>query len=203
MRAVYEEGAPVDALWATMVELDWPGLALPEDVGGIGLTYVEVALLAEELGRATAPGPLFATSTQFAPMVREAGSAEQQATFLGRIVSDGRSGTLALAERDRFDLTLSEIATVARPDGSGWILDGAKSAVLDGATADEIAVVARAQDSSGREGLGVFVVPGTEVKSAPRVVMDPTWPLADLALDSVTVEGDRVLVAPGDPRASG
>ena len=178
-----------------------PGWRSPRTWVASASTYVELALLAEELGRATAPSPLFATSTQFAPMVREAGSAEQQAAFLGRIVSDGRSGSLALAERDRFDLT--EITTVARPAGGGWILDGAKSAVFDGATADEIAVVARAQDSSGREGLGVFVVPGTEVKSAPRVVMDPTWPLADLALDSVTVEGDRVLVAPGDPRALG
>ncbi len=201
VRTVYDEGASAEELWATMVKLDWPGLAIPEDLGGIGLTYVELALLAEELGRATAPGPLFATSTQFAPMVREAGSAEQQAAFLGAIVSDGRSGTLALAERDRFVLT--DIATTARPDGNGWVLNGAKTAVFDGATADEIAMVARAQDSSGRDGLGVFVVQGAAVRSSPRVVMDPTWPLADLAFDAVTVEADRVLVAPGDPRVVG
>ncbi len=201
VRAVYDEGVPADSLWTTMVDLDWPGLALPEAVGGIGLTYVELALLAEELGRATAPGPLFATSTQFAPMVREAGSAEQQAAFLGAVVRDGRTGTLALAERDRF--VLSDIATVARPEGSGWVLQGAKSSVFDGATADEIAIVARVQGSSGRDGLGVFVVPGGAVVPSPRLVMDPTWPLADLALNAIFVEADRVLVAPGDPRALG
>ena len=56
VRAIYDEGPSTDELWATMVELESPGLALPEDLGGIGLTYVELALLAEELGRATAPG---------------------------------------------------------------------------------------------------------------------------------------------------
>lgn len=199
VRAVYEEGASSDELWATMVELDWPGLALPEELGGIGLTFVELALLAEELGRATAPGPLFATTTQFAPIVREAGSPDQQRAFLGPVVTDGRTGTLALSERDRFDL--ADVATVARPDGAGWMLDGAKTTVFDGATADEIAVIARAEASSGRDGLGVFVVPGPAVKATARNVMDPTWPVADLVLESVRVDADRVLVAPGDARA--
>ena len=72
VRAAVEQGQ-AEQLWASMVALDWPGLAVPEEFGGIGLTFVETAVVAEELGRVVAPGPLFSTLTQFAPLVREVG----------------------------------------------------------------------------------------------------------------------------------
>ena len=71
-----------------------------------------------------------------------------------------------------------------------------KSHVVDGATADEIAVVAR-----GDDGLGAFVVPGTDVQATERHVIDPTLPVATVTLAGVEVTGDRVLVEPGDPAA--
>ena len=74
VRAVGETGEAPDKLWGSMVALDWPALAIPEEYGGIGLTVLETAVVAEELGRAIAPGPLLATVTQFAPMVREVGT---------------------------------------------------------------------------------------------------------------------------------
>jgi alkylation response protein AidB-like acyl-CoA dehydrogenase len=196
VRAIYEEGASPEPLWDTMVGLDWPGLALPEAVGGLGLTFIELAIVVEELGRATAPGPFLATATQFAPLILEAGSPEQQAAFLTPIAGDGATGTLAFAELNRFDV--DAISTVARPTSDGWVLNGAKTAVLDGATADEIAVVARGENTVGRDGLGVFVVNGSAVKATPRTVIDPTLPIADLVLDHVVVPDDRVLATPGD-----
>src|SRR6478735_6795759 len=77
-------GRPVDAgaLHAHMVELGWPALAVPADAGGLGLGPIEIALLAEELGRALAPGPLFATITQYVPVVRALASPEQTVTLL-------------------------------------------------------------------------------------------------------------------------
>ena len=51
----------------------WPALAIAEEHGGLGLGFVELALVAEELGRAVVPGPFLATATQFAPAVRELG----------------------------------------------------------------------------------------------------------------------------------
>src|SRR5262245_23219410 len=74
VRAVYEGKGDPAAVWARMVELDWPGLAVPEQHGGLGMGYVAVALVAEELGRAVVPGPLLATATQFVPLVRELGA---------------------------------------------------------------------------------------------------------------------------------
>ena len=57
VRAVTEGGA-ADELWDTLVSLDWPGLALATEHGGTGYSWVELAIVLEELGRAVAPGPL-------------------------------------------------------------------------------------------------------------------------------------------------
>src|SRR5262245_8491998 len=58
---------PSERLWKQMVELGWPALAIPERFGGLGLGVVELAVVAEELGRTVAPGPLLPTVTQFVP----------------------------------------------------------------------------------------------------------------------------------------
>ncbi|MCU1372744.1 MAG: acyl-CoA dehydrogenase, partial [Actinomycetia bacterium] len=73
VRAVYEQkGQPV-AVWEKMVELYWPALAIPEEHGGLGMGFLELAIVAEQLGRATVPSPFLATVTQFAPAVTELG----------------------------------------------------------------------------------------------------------------------------------
>ncbi len=190
VRSVYDRTGDGHELWATLVELDWPALGLPTEHRGLGLGYLEVGILVEELGRAVAPSPFLATATQLVPVLREAGS-----SFLLADIAAGRcTGTLAVAEGGSW--RPSTVTTTARHADAGWVLDGVKSHVLDGATATEVAVVAK-----GDEGLGVFVVPRTAVTAAPRSVIDPTFPVATVTLDSVPVDGERVLVAPGDPSA--
>ena len=54
VRAVVETGEAPEKLWGSMVALDWPALAVPEEYGGIGLTILETAVVVEELGRAIA-----------------------------------------------------------------------------------------------------------------------------------------------------
>jgi alkylation response protein AidB-like acyl-CoA dehydrogenase len=192
VRSVYEgEGWP-DRLWAEQVELGWPALAVDEVHGGLGLGFVELALMAEELGRAVAPTPLLATTTQFAPAVRELGDDATAARFLPEVASGARTGTLAWAEDGRW--TMDAVRTTARRSEGGWVLDGGKCAVADGATADEVVVIAR-----GDQGLGAFVVPGSALAATPRWTVDPTLPVADLRFDAVAVDGDRVLAEPGAP----
>ena len=60
------------AFWKTLVELDWPGLTVPEDDGGSGATAVELVIALEELGRVADPTPFLATTSQYVPLVREA-----------------------------------------------------------------------------------------------------------------------------------
>src|SRR5580765_4846639 len=96
-RAVVERGERPDALWSTMVDLGWPALTIPEADGGIGLGMLELAILAEELGRVIAPGPLLPTTSQFVPAVREVGTPAQQARFLGAVAAGELTGSLAIA----------------------------------------------------------------------------------------------------------
>jgi alkylation response protein AidB-like acyl-CoA dehydrogenase len=190
VRAVFEGKADGAGLWRELVALDWPGLGLPEEHGGVGLGFLEVGILVEELGRVVAPSPYLATATQLAPLVREAGS-----TFLlADLASGAVTGSLGVAERGQW--RLDAVQATARPTAGGWTLDGVKSHVLDGAQAGEIGVVAR-----GEDGLGAFVVPGDAVQAQPIATVDPTQPVAHLALDAVEVSGERVLVEPGDPAA--
>jgi alkylation response protein AidB-like acyl-CoA dehydrogenase len=190
VRSVFEGAGDGRELWSTLVGLHWPALGIPAEHGGLGLGYLEVGIVVEELGRAVAPTPFLATMTQLAPVLREAGST----VLLDDIAAGICTGTLAIAE-DGVWRPAMETAS-ARPSTGGWTLDGVKSHVLDGATASELAVVAR-----GEAGLGVFVVPGSSVTAVPSAVIDPTVPIATVTLSGVEVPDERVLVEPGDPTA--
>ena len=100
VRAVFEGEPTARDLWATLVELDWPGLGVAEEHGGLGLGFLEVGILVEELGRVVAPSPFLATVTQLAPLLREAGSS----FLLADVAAGARTGTLAIAEDGRWRL---------------------------------------------------------------------------------------------------
>ncbi len=190
VRAVVETGEPPEKLWAAMVALDWPALAIPEEDGGIGLTFVETAVVVEELGRVVAPGPLLPTVTQFAPFVREVGTPEQRQRFLSQVAAGAVTGTLALADHPR-GWALRDVTMAAERAKGGWVLHGTKLGLLAGA-ADEVAVVARVG-----EGIGVFVVPAAEAALEPVKSLDASRPLSTATLEQVLVPDDRALGEPG------
>ena len=90
-------GEPSDAperLWKTFVSLDWPALTIAEEHGGIGLGFPELAVVAEELGRVLALGPLLTTIAGFVPLVREADGGEE---WLAKVAAGEISGAAAFA----------------------------------------------------------------------------------------------------------
>ncbi len=196
VRDVFDGTGDGRELWASLVALDWPAIGISEAHGGLGLGFIEVGIVVEELGRVVAPTPFVATVTQLAPLLREAGATSR----LARLADGSCTGTLAVAEGGRWEP--DAVAATARPDGGGWVLDGVKSHVLDGTTADEIGVIARLPGSTGTDGLGAFLVPAADVDAEPVTVIDPTLPLATVSLRSVEVDRERVLVEPGDPRGA-
>ena len=112
VRSIAEDGADAEPLWKAFVEAGWTELTDPENA-------VELAIVLEELGRATDPSPYLATLTQFAPLVGE-----------------------------RFDPLGSGAAVYtgvsAVRDSEGWVLTGTDRFVLDGDRADRLAVVTAA-----------------------------------------------------------
>jgi alkylation response protein AidB-like acyl-CoA dehydrogenase len=201
VREVVEKGTAPDALWGQMVELGWPALTVPEPAGGLGMGAVELAVVVEELGRVLAPGPFVPTLTQFAPVVAEAGSPEQQQRFLGGVAAGELTGTLALVERSG-SVDAGHVSTTATPDRDGFVLDGAKEMVVEAPTADEIVVIARVPGTSGDDGVGGFVVPRADAGLDPVDALDPSRPVARVTLDGVRVDSDRVLGEPGPTTAA-
>jgi alkylation response protein AidB-like acyl-CoA dehydrogenase len=195
VRSVVEEHKRPEALWSRMVELDWPALAIPDEDGGLGLGFVELAVVCEQLGRVLCPAPFLATATQFVPAVLAAGSPEQRHRFLGAVARDGIVGTLAVAEAPG-TFSASGISTTAVPDGTGFVLSGEKQFVFDADSADEVVVAARLGGSSGDDGVGLFVVPRTSFDVEPMVLLDASRSYATVVLDAVRVENERVLGAP-------
>jgi alkylation response protein AidB-like acyl-CoA dehydrogenase len=114
---------------------------------------VELAIVLEELGRAADPTPYLATMTQFGPLAPGAATPEQT----GAAVLEG---------------------VTARPDGDGWLLEGAARHVLDADRADWLAVVT---------GEGVFVVPGDAATVTRTPAFDPILHLATVSFEGVRV----------------
>jgi alkylation response protein AidB-like acyl-CoA dehydrogenase len=191
-RRVVDDGIRPDALWATLNGLGWPALTVPEADGGIGLGMIEAGILAEEIGRVIAPGPLLATATQFVPAVREAATAEQRARFLGAVAAGECSGTIALAERGgSFDP--ASVAATYVVDGADVVLSGEKRFVVEADAVDELLVVARDAGSTGDDGVRAIVVPVAAAHTTPVRSLDGSLRFAHVDLDGVRVPRDRVL----------
>ncbi len=184
-----------------MCDLGWPALTVPEAAGGLDLDAIELALVAEELGRAVAPGPLFTTMTQFVPMVRELGSADQIVIVLGPIAAGESSGTLAIAERTgAVDPAMT--TAIANPTSTGFTITGTKHLVMEPATNGSIVVIARLPGTEGDDGVGAFIVPSSHARVEQIDSMDPSRQLATVTFDAVSVLADHVLGNPGPETAA-
>jgi alkylation response protein AidB-like acyl-CoA dehydrogenase len=131
-------------LWGELAKAQLLGLALPEDVGGMGMGFIEVALLLEQVGRTLAPVPCLPTLVMAAAPIAEFGSPEQKQRILPDVVAGRLILTAALLDdgaRAPYDLS-----TTAARDGADWRLDGVKSYVPAASLAGRIVVSARTAD---------------------------------------------------------
>jgi alkylation response protein AidB-like acyl-CoA dehydrogenase len=133
-RALFEAEQGFDpVLWKGMIELGLGGIQLPEEHGGLGLELLDLALVAEELGRHAAPGPFLGHALAGLAIAR-AGSEEQRRRWLPKLATGAALGTVALAEAG--GAWLPEEWTLA----GGDTLDGAKAHVPFADVADLLVV---------------------------------------------------------------
>ena len=179
------------ALWRALAEAGLLGIALPEDVGGAGLGFIEACLVVEEAGRAAAAVPLTAATVLGALAIDRFGADAQRREWLPKVTSGEVIPTAALAERGS-DPT--DPRTTAQPSGAGWRLTGAKSYVPAGSVADVIIVPARAA-----AGIGLFLVdPTSPTVSRQRQEATDGRIEVELTLANVEVGEQSVLVSPGE-----
>jgi 3-oxocholest-4-en-26-oyl-CoA dehydrogenase beta subunit len=174
-------------LWGAMADAGLLGTAVPVEHGGAGLGLLELCLVLEEVGRRTAPVPALA-SLAFAglPLARF-GSPDQQATLLAPMAAGSSVLTAALVEPLGDPV---RPATVAHPDGDGWVLDGTKTNVPAALIADTVLVPATTPDGA----TGVFVVAADAAGlSCERQATTTGTPEAQLVLGGVRIGGDAAL----------
>jgi pimeloyl-CoA dehydrogenase small subunit len=145
-------------MWAQYAEMGLLGLPFEETLGGFGGGPVETMIVMETFGRGLVLEPFFATVVLGGGLLRRAGSAALQGALIPQVTAGKLKLTFAHIERQsRYNL--ADVTTTAKRQGSGYVLDGAKSVVLHGDCADKIFVTARI--SGGRrdkEGVGLFLV---------------------------------------------
>jgi alkylation response protein AidB-like acyl-CoA dehydrogenase len=140
-------------------ELGLTAIHIPEDYGGQGFGFVELALAVEEMGRSLLCAPYFSSTVLAASAILNAGSEEQKRALLPAIAAGETVATLAFTEDNgRWDS--AGVGLTATASDNAFRLNGAKSFVLDGHTADLIVVLARAPGTTGDEGLSFFTLAG-------------------------------------------
>ena len=149
-------------LWKKMAGLGWPGLIFPEQYGGAGMNYVDLAVLYEEMGRAVLPSPHLSSVVLSGLAILEAGSEEQKAEWLPKIAG-GTIVALALTEPEASwegnTWEADGVTVSAKADGAGFVIDGTKLFVHDANIADALLVAARTRtDGKAEDGVSLFLV---------------------------------------------
>ena len=186
-------------LWRQTAGLGWPGVAFPEQYGGTGGDFMDLAALLEEMGRALLPGPFFATVVLGGLTVLDAGTDSQKQAILPGVCSGELLLTLALTEASA---TYEQwgIETTAIREGDNFRINGRKLFVPDAHSADTLLVAARtaqsADPSDPAAGITLFLVPadraGVTVNQLSTISADRQ---CEVALDNVTVSGESALGA--------
>ena len=146
------------AMWERFAEQGLLGLPFAEAHGGFGGGAIESMIVAEAFGRGLVVEPYFATVVLAGSVLRRAADPALLAALVPQIVAGKLKLAFAHIERhSRYDL--SNVSTTATADGSGYLLNGAKSVVLHGDAADKILVTARVSGGQmDRDGIGLFLV---------------------------------------------
>jgi alkylation response protein AidB-like acyl-CoA dehydrogenase len=189
-----ERGFDADVWKRIGAELGWTAITIPESYGGLGLGAVELVALLEERGAVLLCAPFFSTICLASNALLAAGTEEQKLDLLPQIAAGKIIATLAFTEANgRWDA--DGIHTTARASHGEWVLEGAKTYVPDGHSADVILVAARREDSSGEQGVSLFVVPADTPGLERRALatMDQTRNQAEIRLDGVRVPASALM----------
>ena len=179
------------SLWQFIADQGWVGLHLDENMGGLGLGLVELAVVAEEMGRACLPGPFLATTWAATLLAHVANS--DSASILSSMAEGLLTASVALMDQDS-DWDVEHVQTQLNPTPAGWQLSGHKSMVLDAAEVDTHYCVVR------KENEVAIVAVSTRafgVKCTQTRVLDATRKLYDVRFDAVAI-APKDIIAVGD-----
>lgn len=172
-----EEGYSPD-LWKKIAELGWIGLNIPEEYEGMGMNFLDLVILLEEVGYNLLPGPFFSTVFAAFPIIF-GGREEQKMAYLPKITEGTLKVSLALTEPTAtFDP--SGIDMEAVPRGDEYIINWIKLFVEHAHTADYLVAVARTKrEEKAKDGLTLFIIdakaPGVRISHMPTIGLDKQY----------------------------
>ncbi len=186
VRAVLEGPQAYDAaLWRGLGEMGFLGVVIPERYGGLGLGYLELCVVAEELGRALAPVPFSSSVFLATEFLLAAGTEAQKQSWLPKLASGEAIGCLALAE------SVGAVSPkTIQLSATGGRLTGTKLVVADGDIADFAVVAARTAPGTDPRGVSLFLVDlkGPGVSRTTVETIDPTRSHATLTFKDAPAE---------------
>ena len=171
---------------------------VPEAYGGLGLDFGFNAIVAEELSYLGSAAGFTLQSDIVADYLVHYGSEEQKQRYLPGMVAGTTISAIAMTEPGAGS-DLQRLKTIARPDGNGWRLSGAKTYITNGQAADLVIVAARTTEEGGARGLSLFLVEAGDDGFSRGRNLDKIGlhgnDTSELFFDDVHVPADRLLGA--------
>ncbi|MDC0141778.1 acyl-CoA dehydrogenase family protein [Gammaproteobacteria bacterium] len=183
-----------DNNWQKFAELGWLGISTSEDNGGFGGSAIESMLIMEAFGKGLVVEPFLETIIMSGGLIDEHGSDQQKSSILEPAIAGQLHLALAYAEpQSRFNL--SDVVTEAKSDGDNFILNGYKSVVMNGPSANKIIISARTSGSQLEEsGITLFIVDGDSqgLNKTNYKTVDGRR-ASDLTIENVSVSKDDII----------
>ena len=180
--------------WQKFAELGWLGISVSEDSGGFGGSAIESMLIMEAFGKGLVVEPFLETMIMSGGIIDDHGSVEQKSVLLEPAIAGDMQLALAYAEpQSRFNL--SDVVTEAKADGENFILNGYKSVVMNGPSANKIIVSARTSGSQLDEnGITLFVIDSeaSGLNKTNYKTVDGRR-ASDLTIENVSVSQDDIV----------
>lgn len=175
-------------------EMYWQAIHIPEEYGGMGLGYVDLVVMLEQMGRYLLCSPFFSTVCLASNALIVAGTDEQKQQYLTQICEGSLTATLAYTSKNgQWDATA--VQGIVTAQGDDYVLNGTYRYVLDGHTAQLLIVAARSEGSEGEQGISLFAIdsdtPG--VKRTWLPTMDQTRKQAEIVFDNVRVSSSQLM----------
>jgi len=184
-------------LWQEMAGLGWMGLAFPEKYEGGDMTFLDLAVLLEEMGRACLPGPFFSTVVLGGLPMLDLGTEEQKQEYLPQLIRGEKIFTLALTEPGYHNYDASSVTVEAVHYNGNYIINGTKLFVPDAHVADYLLCAARTKHGNG---ITIFLVDAKNPKINYSVLKTIAGDkLCEVVFDQVPVPEANVLGKPDQP----
>jgi alkylation response protein AidB-like acyl-CoA dehydrogenase len=198
-RAMATEQGYETQLWERICgEMYWQAIHIPEQYGGMGLGYVELVAMMEQMGHHLLCSPFYSTVCLAANALLVAGSEEQKSQWLGQLCQGKLTASLAFNGGSR-GWNADAVTATWRRVGDGFVLDGDYRYVIDGHSAGLLIVAAREEGSTGASGISLFLLPADTAGVSRQWLptMDQARKQASVQLDQVSLGADALMGAAG------